>query len=93
MAKQFQLIIRLMKDKRVHPLIKLLPLLSIIYLIWSPDLLFGPIDDTVVIALFIQFFLALVPDEIIEELKMDKEIQESSLAEKDNIIEGEFWEE
>jgi hypothetical protein len=93
MAKQFQLIIRLLKDKRVHPLIKLLPVLSLVYLIWSPDLLFGPIDDTVVIALFIQFFLALVPDEIIDELKMDQEIQESSLAERDDIIEGEFWEE
>ena len=93
MAKQLQLILRLLKDKRVHPLIKLLPLLSIVYLIWSPDLLFGPIDDTVVIALFIQFFLALVPDEIIDELKRDQEFQESSLVEKDNIIEGEFWEE
>ena len=93
MVKQIQLIIRLLKDKRVHPLIKMLPLLSLVYLIWSPDLLFGPIDDTVVIALFIQFFLALVPDEIIDELKLDQEIQEDSLAKKEDIIEGEFWEE
>ena len=93
MVKQIQLIIRLLKDKRVHPLIKMLPLLSLVYLIWSPDLLFGPIDDTVVIALFIQFFLALVPDEIIDELKIDQEIQEDSLAEREDIIEGEFWEE
>lgn len=93
MVKQIQLIIRLLKDKRVHPLIKLLPLLSLVYLVWAPDLLFGPIDDTVVIALFIQFFLALVPDEIIDELKLDQEIEESSLAESENIIEGEFWEE
>jgi hypothetical protein len=93
MAKQIQLIIRLLKDKRVHPLIKMLPLLSLIYLIWSPDLLIGPIDDTVVIALFIQFFLALVPDEIIDELRLDQEIQEDSMDNKEDIIDVEFWEE
>jgi hypothetical protein len=93
MIKQLQLIVRLLRDKRVSPIIKLLPLLSLVYLIWSPDLLFGPIDDAMVIALFIQFFMALVPDEIIDELKMDQDIEESAIIEKDNIIEGEFWEE
>jgi hypothetical protein len=93
MAKHLQLIIRLLRDRRIHPLIKLLPLLSLVYLIWAPDLLFGPIDDTVVIALFIQFFLALVPDEIIDEHRRDQGIQTDSLPNKENIIEGEFWEE
>jgi hypothetical protein len=81
-----------MRDKRVHPLIKILPSLSLIYLIY-PDMVPGPFDDAVVITLFLQFFLSLVPDEIIDEIKLDQEIQKSSPIDEDNIIEGEFWEE
>jgi len=80
--KQIQLIFRLLKDDRVHPLLKLFPFLSLLYLVF-PDLVPGPFDDAVVIALFVQFFLALIPDHIIKEHKQAR----------DEIIEGEFWEE
>ncbi len=92
MPKQLQLIFRLMKDERVHPLVKVLPFLSLIYLVY-PDLVPGPFDDAVVITLFLQFFLTLVPDEIIEEHKFELELQEKNTNAGDNIIEGEFWEE
>jgi hypothetical protein len=92
MIKQLQLIFRLLRDKRVHPLIKILPLISLIYLLY-PDLVPGPFDDAVVIALFLQFFLTLIPDELIEEHKFDQEIQSQQINEEDHIIEGEFWEE
>ncbi len=81
-----------MRDKRVHPLIKVLPFLSLIYLVY-PDLVPGPFDDAVVITLFLQFFLTLVPDDLIEEHKFDQEIEERKTTDEDNIIEGEFWEE
>ena len=92
MVKQLQLIFRLMRDKRVHPLIKLLPFLSLIYLVY-PDLVPGPFDDAVVITLFLQFFLTLVPDDLIEEHKFEQEIEVQRTTDEDNIIEGEFWEE
>ena len=92
MTKQLQLIFRLMKDERVHPLVKVLPFLSLIYLVY-PDLVPGPFDDAVVVTLFLQFFLTLVPDEIIEEHKFDLELQKKNTNTGDNIIEGEFWEE
>jgi hypothetical protein len=92
MAKQLQLIFQLMRDNRVHPLVKLLPFLSLLYLVY-PDLVPGPFDDAVVITLFLQFFLALVPDELIDEHKFEQELQEKNTNEKDDIIEGEFWEE
>jgi uncharacterized membrane protein YkvA (DUF1232 family) len=98
MVKQLQLIIRLMKDKRVHPLIKVLPFLSLLYLIY-PDFIPGPFDDAVVIGLFLQFFLGLVPDELVEEHRFEQEIKETEankeaeIDEDDAIIEGEFWEE
>ncbi len=81
-----------MRDKRVHPLIKLLPFLSLIYLVY-PDLVPGPFDDAVVITLFLQFFLTLVPDDLIEEHKFEQEIEVQRTTDEDNIIEGEFWEE
>jgi len=80
--KQIQLIFQLLKDDRVHPLLKLFPFLSLLYLVF-PDLVPGPFDDAVVIALFVQFFLALIPDDIIQEHK----------SAQDDIIEGEYWEE
>lgn len=92
MIKQLQLIMRLMKDKRVHPLVKVLPFLSLLYLIY-PDLVPGPFDDAVVIALFLQFFLSLVPDELIDEIRLDQELQGNRSSDEDSIIEGEFWEE
>jgi hypothetical protein len=93
MVKQLQLIMRLMRDKRVHPLIKVLPFLSLIYLVY-PDLVPGPFDDAVVITLFLQFFLSLVPDDLVDELRLDQELQDAEVSsEEDTIIEGEFWEE
>jgi hypothetical protein len=81
-----------MKDNRVHPLVKLLPYLSLLYLIY-PDLIPGPFDDAVVITLFLQFFLSLVPDDLVDELRLDQELQDAEVSEEDTIIEGEFWEE
>ena len=91
MVKQLQLIMRLMKDKRVHPLIKLLPFLSLLYLIY-PDLVPGPFDDAVVITLFLQFFLSLVPDDLVDELRITQAPQDQQVPAEDTIIEGEFWE-
>ena len=92
MVKQLQLIFKLMKDKRVHPLVKVLPFLSLIYLVY-PDLIPGPFDDAVVITIFLQFFLALIPDELIEEIRLDQEIEEQTPQQDSQVIEGEFWEE
>lgn len=80
-----------MKDKRVHPLIKLLPFLSLLYLLY-PDLVPGPFDDAVVITLFLQFFLSLVPDDLVDELRITQAPQDQQVPAEDTIIEGEFWE-
>ena len=92
MVKQLQLILRLMKDKRVHPLIKLLPFLSLFYLIY-PDFVPGPFDDAVVITLFLQFFMSLVPDELIEEHRFEQEIEAQKKDQEGTVIDGEFWDE
>ncbi len=92
MIKNLQLIISLMKDRRVHPLIKVLPFLSLLYLVY-PDFIPGPFDDAVVIALFLQIFLSLVPDEYIDEHRFNRDFKKPKPSSEDTIIEGEFWEE
>jgi len=89
MVRQLQLIVRLLRDKRVHPLIKVLPFLSLIYLIY-PDFIPGPFDDAVVIGIFMQFFMSLVPDDLVEEHRYEQELKTDQ---EDSIIEGKFWEE
>lgn len=81
-----------MKDRRVHPLIKVFPFLSLIYLVY-PDFIPGPFDDAVVIALFLRIFLALIPDEYIDEHRFERDYQQPQSSQDDAIIEGEFWEE
>ncbi|OQY34102.1 MAG: hypothetical protein B6I38_02750 [Anaerolineaceae bacterium 4572_5.1] len=83
MINQLRLFIRLMKDERVSPLLKLLPFLSLGYLLLFPDLLPGPLDDAGIIALLMGIFLAFVPQDIIEEYK---KIQKS----EDDVVEGNF---
>jgi hypothetical protein len=92
MVKQLQLLIRLLKDQRVSPLIKVLPVLSLIYLFY-PDFIPGPFDDAVVITIFLQIFLSLIPDDLIEELRYNQETEEDQVSNKDTIIDAEFWEE
>ncbi len=92
MVKYLQLVVQLMKDSRVNFLVKALPFLSLFYLIY-PDFIPGPFDDAVVIALFLQLFMALVPDEIIDEHRFNRDYQQLQDNEDDSIIEGEFWEE
>ena len=43
-----KLVLRLMGDRRVNPLVKLLPIGSLAYLL-IPDLVLGPVDDAVVV--------------------------------------------
>ena len=63
---RFKLIFRLMGDNRVSPLIKLLPIGSLVYFL-VPDLIPGPIDDAVVIWLGTYAFVELCPPDVVKE--------------------------
>jgi hypothetical protein len=102
LANQIKLIFRLIADPRVSPLLKLLPIGSLIYLVF-PDLAPGPIDDALVIGIGTYMFVELCPPDIVQEhkeaLKMevvgkwrDPEPQDQEIDEAD-IIEGEYTEE
>ena len=66
LGAQVKLILRLIRDPRVSPLLKLLPVGSILYLLF-PDLVVGPLDDAAVIGLGMYTFVELCPSEIVAE--------------------------
>jgi len=63
---QIKLILRLLADRRVSPLLKLLPIGALVYMI-VPDIAIGPIDDALVIWLGSALFIELCPQEIVKE--------------------------
>jgi hypothetical protein len=96
---RIKLIIRLMGDPRVSPLLKLVPLASLVYFI-MPDLAPGPVDDAAVIWIGLYLFVELCPPEVVaehmQELTGTIPGQWRDVANKDNdgeVIEGEFREE
>lgn len=69
-----KLILRLMGDRRVNFLLKLLPVGALIYLVSPIDLIpgavlpvIGALDDAVVLWLGATLFVALCPDDIVQE--------------------------
>ena len=66
LATRLKLIARLMADRRVHPLVKLLPVGAVAY--WLiPDLAPGPIDDALLMWLGAYLFVELCPPEVVRE--------------------------
>jgi len=66
-TRNLRLIWRLLMDKRVNPLLKLLPVGTLVYFV-APDFLpLNPIDDAVLLWLGSYLFLELCPPELVEE--------------------------
>lgn len=62
-----KLILRLLKDRRISPFLKLLPFSTVLYFVFFPDLLPGPIDDLTFVLLGSVLFIELSPQEIVDE--------------------------
>ena len=66
LATRLKLIARLMADRRVNPLVKLLPVGALAY--WLiPDLAPGPIDDALLMWLGAYMFVELCPPDVVRE--------------------------
>ena len=92
-AVKTKLVIRLMKDRRINPLLKLLPFAGFLYLVF-PDFLIGPIDDAAILFAGSYLFLEVCPQNIVQEhlqaLLAERELDIKKVNEKDDIIDGEF---
>jgi len=104
LSNQIKLILRLMVDPRVNPILKVLPIGSLLYFILFPDLAPGPIDDALVVGIGMYLFIELCPPDVVQEHRealdqvvpgkwsnLEKE-QEGKEIKEEDIIEGEFWE-
>lgn len=66
LALRIKLIMRLMGDKRVSPLLKLVPVGTLVYLV-VPDLIPFVIDDAAVIGVGMTLFVELCPQHVVDE--------------------------
>lgn len=66
LSLRVRLVLRLMADRRVNPLFKLIPLGSIAYVL-IPDLVLGPLDDAAVVGLAAYLFVELCPPDVVKE--------------------------
>jgi hypothetical protein len=66
LANRIKLIMRLMGDSRVSPLLKLIPVASMVYLLF-PDIAPGPIDDAAIIWISTYLFVEMCPPEVVKE--------------------------
>lgn len=66
LALRIKLIMRLMGDKRVSPLLKLVPVGTLVYLVF-PDPILLPFDDAAVIGLGMSLFVELCPEHVVDE--------------------------
>jgi hypothetical protein len=95
---EIKLVLRLIRDRRVHPLAKILPIAAIIYWI-LPDFAPGPVDDALVLWFGFYVFIELCPQEIVEEHRqallkvIPGQWHDSPQGEADpQIVDGEFRE-
>ncbi|MGB9586345.1 MAG: hypothetical protein ACPL3P_00410 [Anaerolineales bacterium] len=100
LSLRIKLILKLLADKRVNPLLKLLPIGSLVYLI-VPDLAPGPIDDALVIWLGAYLFVELCPQDVVDEHLRSIQHTISGFSndktqvniKEEDISDAEFWEE
>jgi len=92
-----KLIFRLLADSRVNPVLKLLPIGSLIYLIVPLDIP-GPIDDALVVWMASYFFIELCPPDVVQEhlealnatRKVMDNYQETAQTTHGEVIDGEI---
>ncbi|MGE5224564.1 MAG: YkvA family protein [Omnitrophica WOR_2 bacterium] len=87
-----KLIARLMLDRRVNPLLKLIPIGALIYLI-NPIDIPGPVDDAAVLGLGSYLFVLLCPADVVQEhmayLNAGRSVQTPA---DENVVDAEYKE-
>lgn len=86
---KIRLVIKLIQDDRINIWLKAIPVFCLIYLIVPIDLLFGPIDDAIVLYFGMDMFINLCPKEIVNAYILNLKGQNGNKSPED-IIDGEF---
>lgn len=69
---RLKLIVRLMGDRRVNPMLKLLPVASLVYLVFPFDLIsvipgVSALDDMAIVSLGAYMFIEFCPPDVVQE--------------------------
>ena len=91
---RFKLILRLMGDSRVNPLIKLLPIVSLAYLIFPFDLIsvvpgVSALDDLAIVSLGAYLFIEFCPPDVVEEHMQQLTSNMDVVAGQEDVIDAE----
>nr|WP_290670499.1 DUF1232 domain-containing protein [Ardenticatena sp.] len=88
---------RLFRDTRVSPMLKLIPIVSVLYIISPVDLLpdvmpgLGQVDDIGLFLLALQLFISLAPQEVVEWYRYQLGLSPTYVDEDDIIdVEAEW---
>jgi uncharacterized membrane protein YkvA (DUF1232 family) len=91
-----KLVLRLMADPRVSPLIKLIPIGSIIYLVSPIDIIMGipglaALDDAAILGLGYYFFIEMCPPGVVDEhLKaIEGSEEKKQTGASEDVVDGE----
>jgi len=93
-----RLVIKLIKDPRVPGLLKVIPFLPLLYVIWPidfiPDLIpgLGQLDDLGAIILGLEMFLKMVPTHIMAEYESGDTTNTANAGPGGNVVDGEYRE-
>lgn len=91
---RLKLIVRLMGDRRVSPFLKLLPVVSLLYLVYPLDLIsvipgVSALDDMAIVSLGAYLFLEFCPPEVVQEHMKKLTSNTDIIQGQDEVVEGE----
>ena len=89
-----KLIVRLMGDNRVNPFLKLLPVASLVYLIFPFDLIsmvpgVSALDDVALVSLGAYMFIEFCPPHVVEEHMRELTSNMDSVEGLDDVVDAE----
>jgi uncharacterized membrane protein YkvA (DUF1232 family) len=91
---RIKLIVRLMGDRRVNPLLKLLPIASLAYLVFPFDLIalvpgVSALDDVAIVSMGAYMFIEFCPPEVVEEHMRKLTSNMDSVEGLDDVVDAE----
>ena len=91
---RLKLIVRLMADSRVNPFLKLLPIFSLVYLVFPFDLIsvipgVSALDDVAIVSLGAYLFVEFCPPEVVREHLDALHDENHPMDANDEIVDGE----
>ena len=95
LINRLRLVVRLLRDPRVPLFLKFIPFASLIYVILPLDVIpdvipvLGQLDDLGVVALAIEGFIMMSPQDVVAEHRADIE-SGTKRAPEDTVIDGEW---